>query len=552
MKFENKYELSDAVTSGRLETFFAKDLASGERVLVHIFEAPEKKPNQPTVLWVLESFRNIAPEPPGLVVETGRYGGTTYAYLVTKLPDEAVLQGWKQSYESSAAKTLAIATPSDDTSSPPARETTPSGEFTAIFSGGASRVNPPSDAALPKKADLDEVKPSPDPTAPRQKPSDFTGQFFSGSHPTLQPPVTQASAKSTGEAVVPQNREGPPTSPEIRELTKTAITETLKQVPSSGVPAAKSAPPPEPGSFTALFRSDFKSESTATSGSLDAPPKLDDARPGDFTDFFRGPFDGERPAQTPDILPKATDTPQRNGPGEFTMVFGAGKGIPFAPGPSQEPFRDVLLEPGPFTKLSPASSQTAVPTAANTSLNAWEPTAPKTEIPAPPKEPTWTPPAPVQAKPSFTASIEPIIPKPTVSRTLPEAEPALPEGATRVFSTPAVRPGSSLPPPPAGPSEFTRIISGGMGSPTPPNEPPNVGGSQTPGGGLPGLKAPAAPAAPKIAAPPPPKFTPPAPKAPQVEVKPPKPKASYLPLVIILNVLLFFAILLIVYFAIKR
>jgi hypothetical protein len=63
-------------------------------------------------------------------------------------------------------------------------------------------------------------------------------------------------------------------------------------------------------------------------------------------------------------------------------------------------------------------------------------------------------------------------------------------------------------------------------------------------------------APPKAAAPPPPKFSPPPlpppPKVPQLEVKAPKPKASYLPLVIILNVLLFLAILLIVYFEIKH
>jgi hypothetical protein len=59
-------------------------------------------------------------------------------------------------------------------------------------------------------------------------------------------------------------------------------------------------------------------------------------------------------------------------------------------------------------------------------------------------------------------------------------------------------------------------------------------------------------AAPKVAAPAPPKFTPPAiPKAPELG-KAPKTKASYLPLVIILNVLLFVAILLIVYFEIKH
>ena len=105
MKFADKYELSDAVTSGRLETFLGRDVGSGERVLVHIFDAPVKQPGQPTVMWVLESFRAIAPEPPGLVIAAGRYDGTSYAYLVTRVPDDAALRQWKQSYESSTAET---------------------------------------------------------------------------------------------------------------------------------------------------------------------------------------------------------------------------------------------------------------------------------------------------------------------------------------------------------------------------------------------------------------------------------------------------------------
>ena len=44
MKFADKYELSDAVTTGRLETFMGRDVGSGERVLVHIFDAPVKNP----------------------------------------------------------------------------------------------------------------------------------------------------------------------------------------------------------------------------------------------------------------------------------------------------------------------------------------------------------------------------------------------------------------------------------------------------------------------------------------------------------------------------
>jgi hypothetical protein len=68
------------------------------------------------------------------------------------------------------------------------------------------------------------------------------------------------------------------------------------------------------------------------------------------------------------------------------------------------------------------------------------------------------------------------------------------------------------------------------------------------------MPAQAAPAAPKIAAPQAPKLpaAPAAPKLPPVGALAPKPKASYLPLIIILNVSLIAAVLLIVYFAIKH
>ena len=110
MKFTDKYELSEGVTTGRLETFRGRDVGSGAPVLVHIFDAPLKKADQPTVLWVLESFRTVAPEPPGLVISAGRYGGTSYAYLVTQVPDDAALTRWKQAYESSMAETREIPT----------------------------------------------------------------------------------------------------------------------------------------------------------------------------------------------------------------------------------------------------------------------------------------------------------------------------------------------------------------------------------------------------------------------------------------------------------
>jgi hypothetical protein len=605
MKFANKYELFEAVTSGRVETFFARDLASGERVLLHIFEAPEQKPDQPTVQWVLESFRSIAPNPPGLVVEAGRYSGTTYAYLVTKLPDNAALQLWAQSYESCVAETEEIAIPSGGTSpanpatskdlsqpndrpaeeSIPVRSAKPPGDFTAAFSVLAPRVNSQSEANTSRETDLDGINFGPEQAAPRPEPGDFTRQFFSGSHESPQKLATQAPAKLAGEANAPPHREVPrigtekigtekigtekigaekmgteKIGTETQEAAKAEGAESPRQARSSGglTESSPQVASPDSGGFTALFRSTFKPETKATSESVGAPRKPDDANAGNFTDFFRGPFDGERPAETPNILPKVLDTPQRQAPGEFTRVFGSGSGKdgPFTTTPTlQDAVGDTPREdePGAFAQLFPAPSQPATPSLTNAPLRTWEPMAPKSEKMPPSMEPAWTPPAPPPAKPLVTPSIEPILPKPTVSSTLREAEPSLPDGATHVFSPPGGRPASGPPPLPAGPSEYTRIIKGGMGGLTPPEESPIAGGSQTPLGGPPAFKLPPAP---KIAAPPPPKFSPPAvppaPKAPQFEIKAPKPKASYLPLVMILTMLSIVAILLIMYFAIKR
>jgi len=99
MKFGDKYELLESLTTGAVETFAANDKVRGERVLVHILDCAPQKPNQSTMEWVLESFRRVAPEPAGPVLETGKYSGTQYAYLVTKPADEAALKGWVRRYE---------------------------------------------------------------------------------------------------------------------------------------------------------------------------------------------------------------------------------------------------------------------------------------------------------------------------------------------------------------------------------------------------------------------------------------------------------------------
>lgn len=527
MKFANKYELFEAVTTGRVETFVAKDLASGERVLLHIFEAPENRPDPPSLQWVLESFRKVAPNPPGPVLDTGRYSGTTYAYLATKLPDSAAVERWAQSYESYVLETQEIAIPPElgapgksatsknlSPPNPPPAEAPqtpipkPPGDFTAAFLGLASPAKPKPEAHTSAAKDPEGFNFGPEQPAPKREPGDFTRQFFSGPH-EAQTPAARSPAKLSEEKSVPPRGDVPRVSPES------------PQKPGGG-PVSVTAPSPDPGSFTALFRSSFKSEPNAPSGSVGSPGKSDPANAGDFTDFFRGPFDGGRPqAETPNILPQAIDTPQAPAPGEFTRVFGSAKDGPFAAPPLQSSAEGAPREGGAFTQLFPTASQPAAAPLTNAPMQTLEFAAPKSEAPTS-KEPAWTPPAPHPAKPS----IEPVFQKPR------EAGPPQPAGATHVLSSAGGLPISIPPPLHAGPSEYTRIISGGMSG----SEPP-------------ALKVPSTapvPAIPKPAVPPPPKFAPPA------AVPAPKPKPSYLPLIIILNVLLFAAILLIVYFAMKH
>ncbi len=64
MTLAAKYEFLEALTRGAVETFMARKVATDERVLVYIFECPEQPLNQPTVQWILESFRALAPDPP--------------------------------------------------------------------------------------------------------------------------------------------------------------------------------------------------------------------------------------------------------------------------------------------------------------------------------------------------------------------------------------------------------------------------------------------------------------------------------------------------------
>jgi hypothetical protein len=568
MKFADKYELSEAVTSGRLETFMGRDIGSGEPVLVHIFDAPVKKPDQPTVLWVLESFRAVAPEPPGLVIATGKYGGTSYAYLVTQVPDDLALRKWKQAYESSTAETrefpversipersvsheppaASSAARNNDPEAVPASSSQLSHPPTGFFElrpPSQTTAKPP-EVAGPSSAsaeaagnDLEGISIGPR-TASPQEPGNFTKQFFVGStepRPASEapfPPATQRTdrGESTADAIASAD-------------------------PSFG---SVNSAPRDLGGFTALFRPSLKPETRQTPDSpqrIDAAGELDGSKAGDFTKFFQGPFDGERPAETPDVLRPNVSSPTRGKtPGEFTQMFGAAKDSPFdaissAGSPATEP--PLRTDAGTFSRsfgeASQFSSTAEPPLPTGDTKGNGKQTAPTFA------EPKWTEPvlSPVEApvKPPGP----PVISQVTSGLRI-ERKPSVQDSATQLFTVPGGHSAPSVDPlPPSGPSEYTRIIQ--RVNLTPGEEKPAAEeGPAAAAGGLPAFKMPAlaVPPEPKIAAPAAPKLpaTPAAPKLSPAGALVPKPKPSYLPMIIVLNVSLIIAVLLIVYFAIKH
>jgi hypothetical protein len=538
MKFGEKYELLESLTTGGVETFVANDKVRGERVLVHIIEGEAQKPNQPTAQWVLEAFRRVAPEPPGLVLETGRYSGTLYAYLVTKMPDEAALQGWVRLYRSQARETQEIpASPG---------KLTPESEFpTADLGPKAASPAPGSVTQLFRELDPDSKPGGPsaplkdlpkEPSTPMEQPS------------RLLPNVKSALDRSAVRPAAPDSDAVPP-----------GISVPAKVEPNISDPA---------NSFSSLFTPRNVSRENART-SQEGP------RPGEFTSFFQGPFRVEGPSETPVASPPQTAEPPRKSVGDFTAMFN--RPLAEEPPPAQgvagnEPagsgFTGWFSNPNIVGRTSgtPVAPSGAFERSVAEDLSVFP--APKgPTVPSPPLPPPHPASYVAPALPVVSVPAPPIFPNPTFpNSTFPNPtfpnpkieKPAAafsPDGATNAFHRPAAEPVPSQPAPPSGPSAYTQIISArspghaGSSKPASPNSPASPG---FPTPSMPALPAiapppmPPAPAMPKIALPPPPK----APKLDKVAVA--EPSVSYWPLILTLTVLFFIAALLVLYFVLKH
>jgi hypothetical protein len=539
MKFGDKYELLESLTTGAVETFVANDKVRGERVLVHILHGEPQKPNQPTVQWVLDAFRRVAPEPVGLVLEAGRYSGTLYAYLITKLPEETALQGWVQQYKTrprdAQETTATLASPAPESKAPTA-DPTPK-ELPQTHSSVTQLLrefDPPAKSAAPSAPARETWQPPP--PVPIQ--------------PMPTPPVS--SPVSTMGPAADQSRVR--TAPDWgTETPRTSL--PLKTEPTVGSPAESFRPDFAPKSFPSEIAA-----SPVVVPQVVAPQAKEGPKIGEFTSFFQGPFRGDAPSEIPNVTPRQEAPPKAVG--DFTSVFGSAKPQPEQPLPApgiagNEPtgsftgwFNAETLSRTSSTSTPPSAGLPRAAVDAASAFPAPSPLVPNFSAPGPPAPafpaPVFSAPvpsAPVLPKEPFAPPIPgpyvappaPVFPSPTPTPKPPAASAMSSDGATGAFSRPS---GELAPAPqavPSGPSEYTQIIS---------VRAPNPSGDASSGAASPSIAAPPAPA---------PKAAPAAPKDSKAsKAAGSEAPVSYWPLVLTLTVLFFIAVLLVLYFVLKH
>jgi len=606
MKFAAKYEILEAYTRGAVETFAARKIATDEVVLVHIFECQEQQPNQPTVQWVLESFRAMAPDPCGRVVDAGRYDETSYGYLVTRLPEKPALQAWIQSYEVRRAAEDETSPPGSSAASPSAEGATPETRrvpasdaatrafgvkapperpegITKEFEALRSELKPPAIDPTPSGLHVDHADarsisgeframgfeaPSAKPAEP-EAPGDFTRQFSPPaddkpkvppaiSDKTPRPAIPEArrdSAGITGRTPAPGTKVQPPPTGASAETPSAMLRKLILSTPDSAI-----ASRPDRA---------FQSGSTPKPKQPPVTGKAGEPGTGEFTKFFRGPFDGERPAETPDLSGAAPRKDEKD-TGDFTKVFGRPKGdtsgqLPKFKGPPGPKPTSTGSDPGSFTRLFDSED---IPNQASGAYESDEPPKNRSNFGSgefPSAKPQATPkpfprPAPISAV--TPAPTTPLAERRGVSDPeLPFATHSGREDATRVFSA-GREPAPGVSTLPAGPSEYTRVISGGLkkyGLSEEPGAEPQSSAGHTALSSVP-PPMPAAPATPQfpplggqpqVPAPPQPPVLPAA-QAPALGAAAPKAAGPPWTMIIILNVLFLLALALVLYFIFRH
>jgi len=470
----------------------------------------------------LKTFESLVPPPPGSVLEAGTYE-EDYAYVVTRLTSDESLEKWlgrreTASEATNAGSALLVQSPDKGISAiDGARQSdgidSPS-EFTRWFS--------PSEGANASAGtgDLDDLQA---PTRGRETERDSSrGRDRAGS--LLESMPIRASGGDTIDKLIRQR----------------GVTD----------PGPRGT---EPNAGTALNTNSAAFDSTKASGT----------KPGEFTVYFRGPFGQDQAVSRPELETKANLEPEKeSSAGEFTVLFGRNDGSAKSPAwdgaPQSSQDQDEKKDITQLWLQQAASAKQSRPDEPVTGDDRSTPGAiGSVTLGGCSALPTLGNEEQLDKKPAVSVA------KLSTSSESPVDEPLFfersrEEHATSIFNPPQ-QPAIDPPQPVAiRQSDYTRVVSratlpapqepalsakDGSLKPPSPSRPENQVVMPPPKVPTPPVPAPHLPV-PTV--PWPPASDPPTPPA------VPAPKVSYWPLILILNGLFIVAVLLVLYFALKR
>ena len=323
MKFAEKYEIIEMVTSGRVSTFLARERATQEAVVVYTFECAGTGARELSTASIIARFCSLAPNPPGMIVKAGFDEPSSSAFITTKMPAPAALTAWVQAYQVFAPPPPAQPAAAEPVA-PPASE--PASDATIELS--AFEVN-----SVLAKSGLKSAPPPTPASSPTADPGGGTAAFSFGE-------PAAASSQSAGEftrlfrevnAFEPLRPSPAPPPTKASEATDASFGQRLG---GSALGIDKPAPPlptpppaatePAPGSFTREFLgiSAIQNQSTPSQDVVSAPPPQK-SEPGAFTREFMAispPSSTEKPVKGPsEFAPRQSVPPP---PASVDSMFG--------------------------------------------------------------------------------------------------------------------------------------------------------------------------------------------------------------------------------------
>ena len=349
MKFAERYEIQEMVTSGRVSTFLARDRNSQEPVVVYTFEVAGSSAAELSTASIISRFSSLAPSPPGVIVKAGFDQASSSAFLTTKMPEQAALQQWVAAYHS-FGKTAPV-TP------PPMQQPVSASPSDATAELSAADLR----AYLAQSNAQKPAQRTPPPAAP-VKPESSGGitDIFG-----LDTPATGAQSQSSGEftrlfrelnAFEPVRNTKAPAAPKPTTVTDATLGQRLggsplgQPEPTPTPPPAVPAGPESPGAFTREFLGlpGTPAEPAPSSTAVDKPVAKE---PGSFTREFlaaSSPTPGTATGKVPPSPPVPPATAGK--PSIFGSEFGSLPSKPTAP-PSFEAQPPQKESTGEFTRF---------------------------------------------------------------------------------------------------------------------------------------------------------------------------------------------------------